>query len=757
MSTGILTNAGRDLFAQKAGAGEVLTIDRFLLANIAGLDPNSPADPDEALPDIADRVAELSVTKSGYVNSDKVVYSLYLGTGEGDYTFNWVGILADDDTLIAVRYIEPVTKYATDGVDVGNSITRNFLVTYTDAQSITNITVDASTWQLSFDQATELQFGMAKIATDSQSFDADDDQTILTPKKVANNRWLPKTYPDIASMLSDSSLREGQPVRWLGYMSPGNGGGGEGVVGSGFGSPDGGSIFYLGNGLQVRALFQDGIARASQFGITGVGDETSKHQALFDQAGVRKIVIDKSFTSSGATCSANAQIEFVNGCEIIHDTSAGTPAIDVQAPSLSFLKSRIKNPRISASGPIGNSAIKFAEDDAGFSKAYQFEIEGVLIKRLSGTDGGYSSYIHIGDCVRGSITGEIRGGFDPDSDPVPQSDTRGIYLNAVTGCIAVDINNLQVVGCKYGIYLGEKVENFWVATTELVGVWKGIYGRPADDRPGGAMGPALHINSVERGIELGNRRDFNIEGVQLYSDSSYFGVSEWAGIELDTTRRNSISGVTIRCISLGTLKNGIKMKNAFTTTISTVSFGQGGTLDRGLYIDSCNAISADGMVFASGLDTWVEINDSQNIEIGEHSTEESSITSHKYLITGTTSRDRVSIQRVTKDRYREDVISAGGSTRVYNYEGEIALKVSATAGSGAYTYNIELDRENVLTGTLAIIHVAIATSSVNPTIKIFDDTTERVSISAAGVFADYVAELIFNGAGWVKRSVVKSL
>ncbi|WP_299580955.1 phage tail protein [uncultured Microbulbifer sp.] len=185
MSIGILTNAGRDLFAQKATSGEKLTIDRFLLANIPGLDSAVAPDPDEALPDISHQVAERSITKEGYVTNDKVVYSLYLGTGEGDFSFNWVGLLAEDNTLVAVRYIDTIPKYKTNGTTVGNSLTRNFMVTYTDAQAITNLTVDASTWQLSFDQATEVIAGMAKVAPQELVNGGEDDQTFITPAKLS--------------------------------------------------------------------------------------------------------------------------------------------------------------------------------------------------------------------------------------------------------------------------------------------------------------------------------------------------------------------------------------------------------------------------------------------------------------------------------------------------------------------------------------------------------------------------------------------
>ncbi|BES69736.1 hypothetical protein RE428_07990 [Marinobacter nanhaiticus D15-8W] len=144
------TKAGRDLIAQKQGAREVLTLDRFVLANIEGLDYTQPVNPDEVLPDAGDIVWQGAVSAQGYVDPEQVVYSLLLGTNVGDFSFNWVGLLADDDTLVAVSYVPPQQKSATSGTATGNNLTRNFLLAFTDAQATTNITVQAETWQIDF-------------------------------------------------------------------------------------------------------------------------------------------------------------------------------------------------------------------------------------------------------------------------------------------------------------------------------------------------------------------------------------------------------------------------------------------------------------------------------------------------------------------------------------------------------------------------------------------------------------------------------
>jgi len=144
------TTAGRDLIAQKQGAQQVLTLDRFVLANISGLDHTAPVNPEESVPAAGDIVWQGAVHRAGYVNPDQVVYSLLLGSNVGDFNFNWVGLLADDDTLVAVTYVPLQQKRASNGVSTGNNLTRNFLLAFTDAQATTQITVSAETWQIDF-------------------------------------------------------------------------------------------------------------------------------------------------------------------------------------------------------------------------------------------------------------------------------------------------------------------------------------------------------------------------------------------------------------------------------------------------------------------------------------------------------------------------------------------------------------------------------------------------------------------------------
>lgn len=186
MSAGIITNAGRALLADSAANESALIIDRFIFANVPELDIEAPANPDEQVQ--AEYVVhETGVTQNGYVTPDKVVYSVFLGADVGDFTFNWVGLLSENNTLVAVRYIDPVEKFKTQGTRLGNAMTRNFMVTYQDVTNLTGITVDASTWQLQFDAASEEHRGLVELATQAETNAGVSDDRVVTPSKLAGS------------------------------------------------------------------------------------------------------------------------------------------------------------------------------------------------------------------------------------------------------------------------------------------------------------------------------------------------------------------------------------------------------------------------------------------------------------------------------------------------------------------------------------------------------------------------------------------
>lgn len=144
----VLTYAGENLIAQKAQQQQPLVVDTFVFAYIDGQDSTAVIDRNEGLPAVANRVHTQAVSKYGRINNNTVVYSTVLNSITGPFQFNWVGLYSSaDNVLVAVQHIPTVPKTATSGGEAGNTLNRNFGIAFSGIAEITNITVDAATWQ----------------------------------------------------------------------------------------------------------------------------------------------------------------------------------------------------------------------------------------------------------------------------------------------------------------------------------------------------------------------------------------------------------------------------------------------------------------------------------------------------------------------------------------------------------------------------------------------------------------------------------
>ena len=146
-----ITFAGEKLFATQAQLNQALDIDTFIFANVPGQDPTAAIDRNEGLPPVAQRVHTQAVQQKGKINDNIVVYSTVLESITGPFEFNWVGLYSSvHQALIAVQHIPTVNKTTTVGGAAGNTLNRNFGIQYSGIAELTNITVDAQTWQLDF-------------------------------------------------------------------------------------------------------------------------------------------------------------------------------------------------------------------------------------------------------------------------------------------------------------------------------------------------------------------------------------------------------------------------------------------------------------------------------------------------------------------------------------------------------------------------------------------------------------------------------
>lgn len=148
-----ITLAGENLIAQKQPAQQPLKIARFIFANVPGLNAVAPVDRAAGKPPVAQIVYTYPIPDggAGYVNPNQVVYSAQLGSDVGDWDFNWIGLESEEGVLFAVSYVPLQQKRRNiPPLQIGNNLTRNFLVVFDGAQALTGITIDANTWQHDF-------------------------------------------------------------------------------------------------------------------------------------------------------------------------------------------------------------------------------------------------------------------------------------------------------------------------------------------------------------------------------------------------------------------------------------------------------------------------------------------------------------------------------------------------------------------------------------------------------------------------------
>ena len=149
----VITLAGEQLIAQKQQAQQPLVIREFVLANVPNLDPQTPPRRDQSLPSSRQIVYRRAPTRSACVNGNEVVYSLILDNTVGNFEFNWLGLVSEEGVLVSANHMVVQSKRKSNEriSEEGNNLTRNFLLKFSGAQAITQITVTPETWQFNYE------------------------------------------------------------------------------------------------------------------------------------------------------------------------------------------------------------------------------------------------------------------------------------------------------------------------------------------------------------------------------------------------------------------------------------------------------------------------------------------------------------------------------------------------------------------------------------------------------------------------------
>ncbi|KYY56090.1 hypothetical protein AWQ14_20725 [Vibrio parahaemolyticus] len=183
----ILTAAGKALLAQLNAEEKALVIDKMIFANV----PNRPEypQPDDVVP--TDHIVhQEKVEQRGRLSADSVIYSSTLTSDVGPFDFNWTGSYCSEyGVLVTIDHHALTPKTADEPGVAGNTLVRSVVLEYKDIAEITNITVDASSWQYN---ATER---MKKMDSDAAQSIIDqngkdwfiEDSFLVTPQARAFN------------------------------------------------------------------------------------------------------------------------------------------------------------------------------------------------------------------------------------------------------------------------------------------------------------------------------------------------------------------------------------------------------------------------------------------------------------------------------------------------------------------------------------------------------------------------------------------
>lgn len=151
MAQTVITKAFTEWKAQQAIDNQPVNLDEFIFAYIPDLDVTKPVENTEGLPPADKIVHRQAVSKSGVVNANSVVYSVTLGADIGDFNFNWIGLANKaTGTLAMIIHATTQSKIKNASGQQGNVLVRSMLMEYSGAESATNITTPAETWQIDF-------------------------------------------------------------------------------------------------------------------------------------------------------------------------------------------------------------------------------------------------------------------------------------------------------------------------------------------------------------------------------------------------------------------------------------------------------------------------------------------------------------------------------------------------------------------------------------------------------------------------------
>ena len=144
--TGIMTNAGKSYITTRALQNTGLDVKELVLANIPNLNESAERNPNESMPSTLQIVYRRNIDTSGYVDSNTVAWAVILEQDIGDFDYNWIGLVTQDGTLLAIDYLPLQRKRQ----GVNNVHNRSFVLKFAAAAALARITIPAQSWMFDY-------------------------------------------------------------------------------------------------------------------------------------------------------------------------------------------------------------------------------------------------------------------------------------------------------------------------------------------------------------------------------------------------------------------------------------------------------------------------------------------------------------------------------------------------------------------------------------------------------------------------------
>ncbi|MBH0074636.1 phage tail protein [Pseudoalteromonas sp. SWYJ118] len=144
--TGIMTNAGKSYITTRALQNSGLDVKELVLANIPNLNESAERNPNESMPSTLQIVYRRNIDTSGYVDSNTVAWAVILEQDVGDFDYNWIGLVTQDGTLLAIDYLPLQRKRQ----GVNNVHNRSFVLKFAAAAALARITIPAQSWMFDY-------------------------------------------------------------------------------------------------------------------------------------------------------------------------------------------------------------------------------------------------------------------------------------------------------------------------------------------------------------------------------------------------------------------------------------------------------------------------------------------------------------------------------------------------------------------------------------------------------------------------------